>query len=362
VSEKLGNGRHKRAATLADVGREAGVSAMAASAVLNGPTTSARVSSETRDRVLVAAQKLRYRPNQTARGLVERRINTLGLVGILAGDEPNLYFLEVFNGLMQEATSHGQNVTVFNVGRWDGAHQLMRQYCDGRVDGLILLGPMIDAPANEWMPEHVPVVAVHPNHPLPGVPIFRSDDEGGACLAVNHLLRLGHRRILHVGGPEGSVGADLRLLGYQRAFRDAGIEQPPGHTVRGAFTAAGGRGALEEWLQSHKGEPLPEAIFAGSDAIALGCLERLKQLGLRVPEDVSLVGFDNTLFARATGLSTVAQPLGKFGRLAVQALLDLINSARDGSATVEVTNIVLETELVDRSTVAGPRSLDLRFA
>lgn len=351
--------RARRAATLADVGREAGVSAMAASAVLNSPSTSTRISKETRERVLAAAKKLSYRPNRTARGLVDRRMNTIGLVGILAGDEPNLYFLEVFDGLVQEAAARHQNVTVFNVGNWEQAYHLIPQYCDGRVDGLVLLAPMIEAPSSEWLPEHAPAVAVHPNRALPGVPSLRSDDEGGAFLATSRLLKLGHRRVLHVGGPDGSSGADLRQQGFERAFREAGLPLPPHHVVRGEFTAEGGSGALAAWLSAHRGQPLPEAIFAASDAMALGCMEQLRLRGLRVPEDVSLIGFDNTLFARAARLSTTAQPLGKLGRLAVQLLLEQIDAPDD--APPEAVDLVLPTELIDRSTLAPPRQTALEI-
>lgn len=361
MAEKLAPGRPRRAATLADVGREAGVSAMAASAVLNGPSTSTRISKETQERVLAAAKKLRYRPNQTARGLVDRRMNAIGLVGILAGDEPNLYFLEVFDGLVQEAAALGQNVTVFNVGSWDRGYNLIPQYCDGRVDGLILLAPMIAAPVSEWLPDHTPAVAVHPNHPLPDAPNLQADDEGGAFLAVKHLIGLGHRRILHVGGPLGSEGADLRVRGYQRALREAGVDVPPDYIVRTAFTSEGGRSAFETWLTEHKGQPLPDAIFAGSDAIALGCMDRLRAHGLDVPGDISIIGFDNTLFARAAHLSTIAQPLSKLGRLAVRALLDLIEAQRAGRA-VDRTDAMLETELIERSTVAAPRAAALLIA
>jgi DNA-binding LacI/PurR family transcriptional regulator len=118
---------------------------------------------------------------------------------------------------------------------------------------------------------------------------------------------------------------------------------------------------LESWLTAHKGQPLPDAIFAGSDAIALGCLERLQARGLRVPQDISIVGFDNTLFARAAHLSTIAQPLSKLGRLAVRALLDLIDAQR-ADRTVDATDVVLETELVERSTLAGPRGAELLVA
>lgn len=354
--------RRRRAATLADVGREAGVSAMAASAVLNGVSTSTRISKETRERVLAAAEKLRYRPNRTARALVDRRMNTLGLVGILAGDEPNLYFLEVFDGIMQAAGMRGQNVTVFNVGNWVDARRLVPEYCDGRIDGLILLAPMIDAPASEWLPEHAPAVTVHSNRAIPGVPGLQSDDEGGAFLAVSHLLSLGHRRILHVGGPEGSTGADLRQQGYERAFREAGITPPPDHVLRCPFTAEGGRTVLEAWLLQHRGQPLPEAIFAASDAIALGCMERLQARGYRIPEDIAIIGFDNTLFARAARLSTVAQPLGKLGRMAVEMLLALIDAEQTRQPGAEDREVVLGTELVERATLAGPRAAELLIA
>ncbi|HLO93393.1 MAG TPA: substrate-binding domain-containing protein, partial [Burkholderiaceae bacterium] len=274
---------------------------------------------------------------------------------------------EVFDGIVQAAVARGQNVTVFNVGNWKDACHLIPTYCDGRVDGLILLAPTIEAPVDEWLPGHAPLVAVHPNTPLPGIPCLRSDDEGGAFAAVSHLLRLGHRRILHIGGPEGMTGADLRLQGYQRAYREAGIEMPEGHIVRTAFTAEGGRVAVENWLQAHCGQAMPHAIFAGSDAIALGCLERLQVRGLRVPEDISLIGFDNTLFARAARLSTVAQPLNKLGRLAVQDLLDLIEgrNAEASSAAPSapsVADATLPTEFCDRSTLAAVRREELLIA
>nr|WP_255719753.1 LacI family DNA-binding transcriptional regulator [Pelomonas sp. P8] len=347
---------------MADVGREAGVSAMAASAVLNSPTTSTRISKETQERVLAAAKKLRYRPNQTARALVDRRMNALGLVGMLAGGDPNLYFLEVFDGVVQEATARGQIVTVFNVGSWEAASRLIPQYCDGRVDGLILVAPMIDAPASEWLPEHAPAVAVHPNHAVPGVANLRADDEGGARQAVNRLLGLGHRRILHVGGPVGYMGAELRCQGFRRACEAAGVGVPADYIVRTDFTAEGGAQAMDAWLQSHQGQPLPDAIFAASDGIALGCLERLQARGLRVPEDISVIGFDNTLFARAARLSTVAQPLRTLGRLAVQALLTSIEAHRDGHAATDATETVLDTTLIERATLAAPRATPLLIA
>lgn len=344
-----------KAATLSDVGREAGVSAMAASAVLNGAKTSTRISDETRAKVLAAAEKLRYRPNATARGLAHRRMNTLGVVATLPGDEPNLYFLEVFNGIIHGAAAHGQTTTVFTLPDWASAGQCIPGFCDGRVDGLILLAPTLDAAAAAQLPEHTPMVSVHSNSAIPGVPNMESDDEGGAYLAVRQMLALGHRRILHVGGPLGLRGAEGRLQGYRRAHEEAGVALLADHVARGEFSVEGGRQTLELWLQNHAGEQLPDAVFAASDAIALGCLDRLLARGLRVPADISVVGFDDTVLARSARLSTVRQPLDRLGRQAVQGLLQGIAAARDHTPLPQAGSTVLPTELVAGATLSAPR-------
>jgi LacI family transcriptional regulator len=335
---------------------------MAASAVLNGAKTSTRISDETRARVVAAAEQLRYRPNATARGLADRRMNTLGVVVTLSGDTPNLYFLEVFNGVIQGAAAHGQTTTVFTIDAWDVGVQRIPAFCDGRVDGLILLAPMVDGGSPDWMPDHTPMVSVHANHELDGVPNIESDDEGGACLAVESMLALGHRRILHVGGPQGSRGADRRLLGYQRAHAKAGVALPKGLVTRGAFSAQGGRDALGRWLAQHVAEPLPDAIFAASDAIAMGCMDRLTARGLRVPADISVVGFDDTALARAARLSTVAQPLGQIGRQAAEVLIGLINARHEHVVAHVAPSTVFPTQFVQGATLCAPRSTPLTIA
>jgi LacI family transcriptional regulator len=351
--------RRRRAATLSDVGREAGVSAMAASAVLNGARTSTRISEETRARVLAAAQKLRYRPNATARGLADQRMNTLGVVATLAGDEPNLYFLEVFNGIIVGAAAHGQTTTVFTIVDWDAAAQRISNFCDGRVDGLILLAPMLAGDAAEWLPEHTPMVSVHANHEMAGVPNLESDEENGAYLAVRQMLEMGHRRILHVGGPTDAIGADRRVRGYRRAHAEAGLVPAPDLVIRGGFSVDGGRDAFDAWMRQHAGKPLPDAIFAASDAIALGCLDRLLVRGLRVPADISVVGFDDTVLARAARLSTVAQPLGQLGRQAVDVLVGLIEARHERAPAHAATSIVLPTVVVPGATLSAPRTTQI---
>jgi LacI family transcriptional regulator len=348
--------RRSEAATLADVGREAGVSEMIASAVLNRPTTSARFSAETRDRVLAAANKLRYRPNAAARALSHQRMNTIGVVATLLGEEPNLYFLEVFTGIIQAATAAGQTTTVFTLPDWREAPTSIPTFCDGRIDGLIVIAPLLEDDAAGWMPAHTPFVSVHANKPMAGVVDVQSDDEGGAFAAVHHLLQLGHRRVLHVGGPVGSTGADHRVAGYLRAHQAAGVMPRPDYILRTGFSYEGGRRALEDWLQRNRGANLPDAVFGANDAIALGCIDTLKGRGLNVPVDLSVVGFDNTVLARSARLATVGQPLRAMGHRAVEVLVAQIEARRVGTPMESASSIVLPTELLPGVTLGTPRA------
>jgi LacI family transcriptional regulator len=354
--------KSRRAATLADVGREAGVSAMAASAVLNAAKTSTRISDETRMRVLAAAERLRYRPNATARGLAHRRMNTLGVAAMLIGDEPNQYFLEVFNGIVQRAAASGQTATVFPLSDWHQAARRIPTFCDGRIDGLILLAPLLEADAASWLPEHTPVVSVHANHAIAGVINLESDEEDGAFQMTSRLLAMGHRRILHVGGPPGRLGAERRVRGYLRAHAAAGVVPPAGYVLRDGYSVEGGRDALESWLHQHRGQPLPDVIFAASDAIALGCVDRLLARGLRIPADISVVGFDDTVLARTARMATVRQPLRELGCKAVDLLLERIDARAGDSATRGPRTIVLPTELVTRASLAAPRTAPMTIA
>ena len=348
--------RVRHAATLADVGREAGVSIMAASAVLNGAKTSSRISAETRTRILAAAQKLSYRANATARALVDRRMNAIGVATTLSRNELNQYFLEVFNGVLEAAAEFDQNTTVFAVSDWKEGASRIPAICDSRIDGLILLAPLLDAEAARFLPDHTPIVSVHANHDLPGVVNLESDEEVGAFEMVRHMLSLGHRRILHVGGPSDSIGAMRRVSGYLGAHAAAGVKPLADFITSGDFTTNSGRRELTAWLQRHRGEALPQAIFAASDAIAIGCLDTLTARGLRTPNDISVVGFDDTALARSAHLATVRQPLREMGHRAVRLLMDHIEAKRQGTTYRVPSNIVLPTEIVLGQSLAAPRS------
>ena len=345
-----------------DVALAAGVSEMAASSALNGGRRgSARVSVETRERVLAAAQRLGYRPNATARALASQRTNAIGLVTNILGDEPNLYFLEVFSGVMHGATAAGQTTAVFTLASWDEAATRIPALCDGRVDGLILLAPRLPDDGSTWLPPHTPLVSVHSERPASGVVNIETDNEAGACQVVGELLARGHRRILHVGGPQGLSGADQRVEGYLRAHAEAGVKPAPGHVVRAPLSIEGGRAAMLEWLQTHRGRPLPQVVFGGNDAIAFGCMEALRGRGLRVPDDVSVVGYDHTFIARSVDMATERQPLHEMGRLAVEVLLRRFEALRRGEPYTGPSDIVLPTEFVPGATLAAPRRPALKI-
>ena len=229
--------------TLADVAREAGVSDVAASCALNGGKGSTRVSAETRERVLAAAERLRYRPNATARALTRQRSNAIGFIANLNDREPNLYFLEVFNGVVRGATEVQQTTSVFPLSGWDEAPERIPALCDGRVDGLVVLAPHLEDDNTVWLPPRTPMVTVHAGKLLRGQVNIESDDEGGACAMVGRMLALAHRRILYVAGNAGFKGADLRVDGYLRAHAEAGVPPAPDHITRTTFSRqAGPRG------------------------------------------------------------------------------------------------------------------------
>jgi LacI family transcriptional regulator len=307
---------------------------MAASAALNQARTSSRISKATRDRILKAAASLNYRPNIAARALATRRMQTIGCAAVLSGGELNDYFLEIFKGVLEAASGHGQNTTVFTLQNWE-------------------------ADASEMRPSHTPFVSIHANSNFAGIPNFESDEEHGACEVVRMLVARGHRRIMHVTGPVELTGAARRIRGYERALTEAQIAIDRELIVPATFSTKDAREALRKWLTQHSGHLLPQAIFCANDAAAAGCMETLAELGLRIPDDISVAGFDDTLVARVTvpQLASFRQPLREMGIRAVDLLLKRINQGV-GKTTAKMKSIVLPGELVMRASVSAPPAVD----
>ncbi len=354
---RLRKGNSVRSPTLEDVARVAGVSATTVAAVLNHGNPPWSLSPKTRERIVAAAAKLQYRPNAVARALANRRMHTnqrTHTLGVVVSGEFNDYFLEVLNGIIAAASRHGQNTTVFTLNDWNNGSACLHAFCDGRVDGVILLAPTFDR-SPTGLPEHLPFVSIHANCRVPSVVNIESDEEGGAYALVRHLITVGHRRIMHLTGPLGLIGSERRIRGYQRALNDTGIPFDPRLQLTAGYTTERGRDAMCCWLQRHTGEPLPHAVFCANDACALGCLEAFAEIGVRAPGDVSVAGFDDTFTGRMNvpQLTSVRQPLAEMGARAVELLLARLE--RSGAALRAIPrSVVFPVDLATRASVGAP--------
>ncbi len=328
-----------------DVARRAGVSRALVSMALRG---SDRVSDASRAAVLAAAHELDYRPNLSARHLASKQTGTLG---VLINDLHNPYFPAVADGIKAAADRTGYRLLLNSAFLDDGdERRALEAFVDHNVDGIVLTGPRVASGAIEAIGRMTPVVVVSRPMRSKVVDTINNDDRLGATLATGHLLELGHQHICHIDGGRGA-GAAQRRAGYEATMRAAGLEP---FVVTSAFTEASGAAAAAKALRADR--PLT-AIFAGNDLSALGALDIIDAAGLGVPDDVSLVGYDNTFIAalRHIGLTTVEQGRERLGELAVEALIERIDGRRS-----EARHEVIEPTLVVRRTTAPPKQSSRR--
>jgi DNA-binding LacI/PurR family transcriptional regulator len=303
-----------------DVAARAGVSRALVSLVMR---ESPKVSPARREAVLRAAEELGYAPHAAARRLASRESTVLA---VLVSDLHNPYFAEIVDGVDAAAHDHGLEVILGSGGRRaTGERRAVENLLSFRPAGLVLLSPVVPVSVIARAAERGAVVAVEREVRLDTVDTVVDDGATGSRLVVDHLVSLGHRHLVHLDGGRGAQ-AGTRRRGFVEAARRHGIDP---WVVASEHTEEAGAAAMRQVLAT--GRPFT-AVVAANDVNAVGALSVLAESGRRVPEDVSVVGYDNTSLAglRHIGLTTVNQPCEEMGRLAVRAVLERL---RDGRTT-----------------------------
>jgi LacI family transcriptional regulator len=327
--------------TIHDVAKLAGVSTATVSKVLNNAR---HVSSGSRESVLRAVEMLGYRPNSAARSLKTKTTRTLGLV---TDDLEGVFTMPLMRGVEEAASQHGFSVFLGNsYGDPDKERNHLQVLLAKQVDGVILLsGYRVKERGSPYQAlGGVPVVYLYQYTRDADIPCVVPDDEGGAKVGVEHLVNLGRRRIALINGPLSYEATHLRFEGYRAALRDSGIPFDPALITVGEWREDSGYALAHELMSLP--EP-PDAIFCASDLLAVGALHALRGLGTSVPEEVSVLGFDDRPFSaqQRPALSTVALPLYDMGKLAGGLLVSMATgeSVATGTTLVPCSLVVRQS-------------------
>lgn len=330
-------------ATMKDVAQRAGVSPSTVSHVINETRF---VSQQLRDRVLRAMRELNYQPSAVARSLRTKKTQVVALV---IPDITNPYFPEVARGVQDVAEENKYSVILCNTDRVRGRELRFLKALRGQwVDGLILNpSEVTSGDLQDLQDAQIPVVLIGSQIDHPDLDVVMVDNVQGAYDAVSHLIDLGHRRIGLVGGQRAASSGEQRFQGYIRALADHDIPVDEEIITEGRFTREGGYESMKRLLAL---QSPPTAVFASSDVMAIGALMAIQEQGLQVPNDVSLVGFDDIAEASTTTprLTTVSQPKYQTGEVAAQLLFDRVEGASPG----ERQKIVLSHQLVIRDSTS----------
>ena len=311
--------------TIRDVARLAGVSIGTASKALNA---NGRLRQETRDKVAEVAQQIGYRPNDMAQSLHRTRSMT---VGVLSTDSFGRFTLPIFQALEEQFADQG--IAIFMCNATDDQareRQHLDQLLGKRIDGLLVTARRSDKrPPVGPLPPGLPVIYVYSQADDGDALSLLSDEAGGARLAVEHLNDIGCRRIAHITGPEHFEAVQQRKLGYRAALADAGLPEHPGYYRSGVWSEAWGREAVAA-LFDGAGER-PDGLFCGNDQIARGAVDALRERGIKVPQEVAVVGFDNwevmTSAARPP-LTSIDMNLSALGHEAGRLLIGMIGGEK----------------------------------
>lgn len=333
--------------TLEDIAKRAGVSRATVSRVINGENN---VKEQTRVVVMEVIQQSNFQPNVAARSLAAGRTNVIGLV-IPAG--VSAIFTDPYFPLLIQGVSSACNSREYSVMLWlaepEFERRMMRQILhSGLLDGVVVSSMLMEDPIVQSLHDSKKPFILVGRHPKLDVNYLDVDNISGAREATLHLLRLGHKRVATITGPQNMIAGNDRLQGYRQALEERGVGVRPELIAEGDFSEAGGYAAMRRLLP-HR----PTAIFTASDSMAEGALRALRETGLRVPQDVAIVGYDDMPTAARINppLTTIRQPTNRMGALAVNALIDIIQNPGSNKR-----HIVLPVELVIRESCGTLRA------
>ena len=336
-----------------EVAEEAKVSIATVSRVLSG-RQSAQVAPATEARVRAAAQRLEYYPSGVARGLARGCMSTIGVVLYYEGNSVtnDPYLGPCLDGILSVHKHHHQNTVLFTKSSWAEALEHLPSYCNGFCDGLLVMLPRTDSTLVEALSDRdIPFVLIGDSRDNPGLLCVDVDNEGGGRTATRHLIDLGHRRIAAFCGEPIFFSSQQRLAGYKQALMEAGIAYDPGLVFASSyFDSSCGFENMHTILRRPCGER-PSAVFCANDTIALGALAALQERGVSVPEEMSLIGFDDAPIAQASTpqLTTMRQPIRTLGECAAELLLAMIAKG----STVQ-QSALLPAALIVRASTAPP--------
>src|SRR5512135_2598803 len=326
-------------ADIRDVARLAGVAPITVSRCINN---SGYCSPETRARVEAAVTELGFVPNRLASGLRSKRTNTLALV---LTDITNPYFTTIARGVEDTASEAGYTVVFCNTDESLAKEKMyLQMLLEKRVDGILLVPALSERASVAFVKKQdIPIVVLDRRVPNLRTDVVRCDSEGGAYQLTQLLISLGHREIAVLNGPSGVSTADDRLKGYRKALAEAGIPATAALEFHGMFRQDSG---FEMTCRAMEQIPRPTALFAANNFIAYGALKALRELRLRVPEDVAVVGFDDLPAGLVAFpfLTVASQPAYEMGKAATEILLERLG----GAASVRYREVVLPAEIVVR--------------
>jgi LacI family transcriptional regulator len=328
-----------KAPTIKEIAKIANVSPMTVSRAVNN---SHKVREATREKILKIANRLGYRPNRIARSLVSKKSN---LISLVVANISNPFFAEISRGIEDKAREHGYNV-IFSSTDDDSKNlescvRIMREM---GVDGFIIAAVSLNEPiVDELVDQDFPVVLVNRRVKKNNVNYVVVDNQKGAHLAVEHLINNGYKKIAIITGKSSVSTGKERFRGYRNVLAAHGLKFKKEYSSQGPFTKEHGKKAARKMLTLKN---RPEAIFAASDHIALGVMDAAGELGLKIPQDLAIVGFDDTNFSANSyiRLTTVSQRKYEMGERGVQTLIDLIESQQSDY----INKIVLEPRLIIR--------------